>query len=146
VEIPLPLSVEFSVEKVWKFRLCVMVFSFVDLSRVLRVNWVMSWLTDILKEVPLSEIQRERLQLEVEKHEFEITRTKAERDDFKSKLEIATAKADTLQKQLEAEQKKHELTRKELDEARAKIQEFTNQPKNPPIVTVRFPGRPMSSL
>jgi hypothetical protein len=33
VEIPLPFRVEFSVEKVWKFR-----FSFVDLTRDLRVN------------------------------------------------------------------------------------------------------------
>jgi hypothetical protein len=38
VEIPLPLSVEFSVEKVWKFRLCALVISFVDVSRDLRVN------------------------------------------------------------------------------------------------------------
>jgi peptidoglycan hydrolase CwlO-like protein len=106
----------------------------------------MSWLTEILKEIPLSEIQRERFQVAGEKHEFEILRLKTERDDFKSKFEVATSKADTLQKQLEAEQKKHELSRKELDEAQAMIQKFTNQPTPPPIIAVRFPGGPISSL
>jgi len=38
VEIPLPFRVEFSVEKVWKFRRCEPVFSFVDVPYGLRVN------------------------------------------------------------------------------------------------------------
>jgi chromosome segregation ATPase len=100
----------------------------------------MNWVTDILKEIPLSEIQRARLELEGEKHEFEMTRAKTERDDFKTKFEEASAKVASLQKELETEKGNHALTRKELDEARAMIQKFTEKPAESPKITVRHMG------
>lgn len=106
----------------------------------------MNWLTDFLKEIPLSEIQRERLELAGEKHEFEMMRTKIERDDFKTKLEVSSAKVETLQKQLEAEQKNHALARKELDEARATIQKLTQKPTKPPSIKVDWGEPPITSM
>lgn len=100
----------------------------------------MSWLTDLLKEIPLSEIQRERFELAGEKHEFEMMRAKTERDDFKTKFQSANAKVESLQKELETEKQNHALTRKELDEAQAIIQKFNQQPRATPEIISRNTG------
>lgn len=86
----------------------------------------MKWLADLLKDIPISEIQRERLQLAAEKHEFEISRLQSERDDFKLKYEKC--------------QKDHALCKSELDDARAAIQNFNKQPKKTPEINIRNTG------
>ena len=87
---------------------------------------------DLLKEVPLTAILRERLELEQAKTEFEVSRltarledTELQRNDFKARFE--------------AEQQNHALTRKELDEARATIQKFNQTPRPPLAVNVGIP-------
>jgi hypothetical protein len=87
---------------------------------------------DVLKEVPLTEVLRERLELEQSKSEFEIRQLNA-------KLEDAESQRNDFKARFETEQQNHTLTRKELDEARAMIQKFTQTPRPPPTVNVGIP-------
>lgn len=92
----------------------------------------MSIITDILREVPLSAVQAERLALSEQQREFDVSRLKADRDDFKAKFENCATR-------LEIEQKDHALTRQKLKEALDKIGRLTAQPKPVPQITVDIP-------
>ena len=89
-------------------------------------------ITDILKEVPLSAVLRERVELEQAKAEFEVSKATA-------RAEAAEARCIDLTAALDNEKQQHQLTRQKLTEALEEIGRRTAQPKASPKITVDIP-------
>jgi hypothetical protein len=93
-------------------------------------------ITNILKEVPLSAVLKERVELEQAKAEFEILQANAGTDAAETRFQASESRCTDLAAALDNEKKEHQLTRQKLQEALDKIGRLTSQPKPPPQITI----------